>query len=58
MVTLEKIATFFAIFIMAITIIGAISTGDGLFVTAGIISMLPLCKTAKKFIDDNSGSCC
>lgn len=55
MVTIEKIATFFAIIVMAITIIGAISTGDGLFVTCGIISIIPLAKTIKKFVNDNSG---
>jgi hypothetical protein len=50
-----KIATFFFIVVMAITIIGAISTGDGAFVTSGIISIIPLARTIKKFVNDNSG---
>lgn len=55
MVTLEKIAMLFAIIFMAITIIGAISTGDGLFVVCGLISIIPLAKTIKKFVNENSG---
>ena len=52
---MEKVATFFFIVVMAITIIGAISTGDGAFVTSGVISIIPLAKTIKKFVNDNSG---
>ena len=38
-----------------ITIIGAISTADAVFVIAGWISGLLLAKEIKKFIDENSG---
>lgn len=38
-----------------ITIIGAISTADAVFVTAGIISIFPLAKKIKEFVDENSG---
>lgn len=55
MQVMEKIATFFFIVVMAITIIGAISTGDGAFVTSGIISIIPLARTIKKFVNENSG---
>ena len=55
MVTLEKIATFIAIIFMAITIIGAISTGDGVFVTCGVVSIIPLALSIKKFVNENSG---
>lgn len=55
MQVMEKVATFFFIVVMAITIIGAISTGDGAFVTSGVISIIPLAKTIKKFVNDNSG---
>lgn len=55
MQVMGKIATFFFIVVMAITIIGAISTGDGAFVTSGIISIIPLARTIKKFVNENSG---
>lgn len=55
MVTIEKIATFLAIVFMAITIIGALSTGDAVFVTCGIVSMIPLVMNIKKFVRENSG---
>ena len=55
MVTIEKIATILAILFMAITIIGAISTGDAVFVTAGIVSLIPLAMNIKKFVNKNSG---
>ena len=38
-----------------VTIIGAISTADAVFVAAGIISIFPLAKEIKRFIDENSG---
>ena len=38
-----------------ITIIGAISTADAVFVIAGWISGLLLAKQIKRFIDANSG---
>ena len=38
-----------------ITIIGAISTADAVFVAAGVISIFPLAKEIKRFIDENSG---
>lgn len=38
-----------------VTIIGAISTADAVFVAAGIISIFPLAKQIKRFIDENSG---
>lgn len=52
---MKKIATFLAILIMALTIIGALSTGDAVFVTAGIISIIPLAMNIKKFVNENSG---
>lgn len=55
MVTLGKIGTFLAIVFMAITIIGAFSTGDAVFVTAGIVSLIPLAMNIKKFVNENSG---
>jgi hypothetical protein len=38
-----------------VTIIGAISTADAVFVAAGIISIFPLAKKIKEFVDENSG---
>ena len=38
-----------------VTIIGAISTADAVFVAAGVISIFPLAKQIKEFIDENSG---
>lgn len=55
MVTLKKILTCIAIVIVAIAIIGAISTGDVVFVSAGILSLFPLALTIKKFVNENSG---
>lgn len=57
METLKTLATFFAIVVFAITIIGAISTADAVFVTTGILSIFPLGIIVKKFVDNNSGSC-
>lgn len=46
----------FMSYVMAcITIIGAISTADAVFVTAGLITAIPIAKEIKKFIDENSG---
>lgn len=55
MQVMEKVLTFFAILFMAVTIIGAISTGDGVFVACGILSIIPLAMSIKKFVNENSG---
>lgn len=39
----------------AVTIIGAISTADAVFVTAGVISGVILAKQIKEFVQQNSG---
>lgn len=46
---------FMSYIVAGITIIGAISTADAVFVVAGIISIFPLAKEIKRFIDENSG---
>ena len=38
-----------------VTIIGAISTADAVFVAAGLVSAIFLAKEIKTFIQDNSG---
>lgn len=47
---------FMSYVVACITIIGAISTADAVFVAAGIISIFPLAKKIKEFVDENSGS--
>jgi hypothetical protein len=44
-----------SLIIGAITIVGAISTEDAIFITAGLISAVYLGKAIKEFINDNSG---
>ena len=56
METLKTIGIFLTIIVFAITIIGAISTADAVFVTTGILSIFPLGIMVKKFVDNNSGS--
>lgn len=46
---------FMSYVVACITIIGAISTADAVFVAAGIISIFPLAKKIKEFVDENSG---
>ena len=46
---------FMSYVVACITIIGAISTADAVFVAAGVISIFPLAKQIKEFIDANSG---
>ena len=46
---------FMSYIVAGITIIGAISTADAVFVAAGVISIFPLAKKIKEFIDKNSG---
>lgn len=46
---------FMSYIVSGITIIGAISTADAVFVAAGVISIFPLAKKIKEFIDENSG---
>lgn len=52
---MKKALQFTSYIIGAITIIGAISTADAVFVTAGVISGVFLAKEIKTFIQDNSG---
>ena len=46
---------FMSYIVGGVTIIGAISTADAVFVAAGIISIFPLAKKIKEFVDVNSG---
>lgn len=52
---MKKALQFTSYIVGAVTIIGAISTADAVFVAAGIISIFPLAKQIKRFIDENSG---
>lgn len=52
---MKKALQFTSYIVGAITIIGAISTADAVFVAAGIISIFPLAKKIKEFVDENSG---
>ncbi|MBQ5783945.1 MAG: hypothetical protein IIW11_03035 [Bacteroidales bacterium] len=52
---MKKTMQFMSYIVAGITIIGAISTADAVFVAAGIISIFPLAKEIKRFIDENSG---
>lgn len=52
---MKKTMQFISYLVSGITIIGAISTADAVFVAAGIISIFPLAKKIKEFIDENSG---
>lgn len=52
---MKKTMQFMSYIVGVITIIGAISTADAVFVIAGWISGLILAKEIKKFIDENSG---
>lgn len=52
---MKKALQFISYIVGAITIIGAISTADAVFVTAGVISIFPLSKKIKEFVDANSG---
>ena len=52
---MKKTMQFMSYIVGVITIIGAISTADAVFVAAGIISIFPLAKEIKRFIDENSG---
>lgn len=46
---------FMSYIVGGVTIIGAISTADAVFVVAGVINIYPLAKKVKTFIQDNSG---
>lgn len=46
---------FISYLVSGITIIGAISTADAVFVTAGVISGVILAKQIKEFVQQNSG---
>jgi hypothetical protein len=52
---MKKTMKFMSYIVACITIIGAISTADAVFVAAGIISIFPLAKQIKEFVDENSG---
>ena len=52
---MKKTMQFMSYIVGVITIIGAISTADAVFVAAGVISIFPLAKQIKEFIDANSG---
>lgn len=52
---MKKTIQFLGYIMGAITIIGAISTADAVFVVAGVISIFPFAKKFKEFIDKNSG---
>ena len=52
---MKKTIQFMSYIVGGVTIIGAISTADAVFVAAGIISIFPLAKEIKRFIDENSG---
>lgn len=52
---MKKALQFTSYIVGAITIIGAISTADSVFVAAGLISAIFLAKEIKTFIQDNSG---
>lgn len=52
---MKKTMQFISYIVAGITIIGAISTADAVFVAAGIISIFPLAKKIKEFVDANSG---
>ena len=52
---MKKTMQFMSYIVGGITIIGAISTADAVFVAAGIISIFPLAKRIKEFVDANSG---
>ena len=52
---MKKTMQFTSYIVGAVTIIGAISTADAVFVATGWISGLLLAKEIKRFIDENSG---
>ena len=52
---MKKTIQFLGYIMGAITIIGAISTADAVFVAAGLVSAIFLAKEIKTFIQDNSG---
>lgn len=52
---MKKALQFISYIVGAITIIGAISTADAVFVTAGVISGVILAKQIKEFVQQNSG---
>ena len=52
---MKKALQFTSYIVGAITIIGAISAADSVFVAAGLISAIFLAKEIKAFIQDNSG---
>lgn len=52
---MKKTMQFMSYIVGGITIIGAISTADVVFVTVGLISAIFLAKEIKTFIQDNSG---
>ena len=52
---MKKTMQFMSYIVGGVTIIGAISTADAVFVAAGVISIFPLAKKIKEFIDENSG---
>lgn len=52
---MKKTMKFMSYIVACITIIGAISTADAVFVAAGLISAIFLAKEIKTFIQDNSG---
>jgi hypothetical protein len=52
---MKKTMQFMSYIVGGVTIIGAISTADAVFVAAGVISIFLLAKEIKRFIDENSG---
>jgi lipid-A-disaccharide synthase-like uncharacterized protein len=52
---MKKMIQFMSYIVGGVTIIGAISTADAVFVVAGVLSIFPLAKEIKRFIDENSG---
>ena len=52
---MKKTMQFMSYIVAGITIIGAISTADAVFVAAGLVSAIFLAKEIKTFIQDNSG---